>query len=163
MKTLISLGDIQRAHAATEEALKAAYGPMEVGSELLCWEGRIANVVDKADGLVKAGTLTAPQVQELIAKYTKTFHELEGKVREAQDHYWDLCQQANIGIKVFKRPPCPCRFCATRNNWEAVEDYKRAITQCVETDFANSEALETARKFAELCKTYGYTVEINMV
>ncbi len=160
----VSEKDLKLAREAVEAALKEAYAPNhKVGDEMLCWEGRITNTVDKADGMIKAGKITRETVDSLLNDFTRHYNNAVASVQESIDRYVALCEKAKVKPIVFTRPSCPCRFCKERSTYTTVEKYKRAIMDVVESNFQDNEALQLARHFAELCNASGVTVTINMV
>lgn len=160
----VSEKDLQLAREAVEAALQEAYAPIhKVGNEMLCWEGRITNTVDKADALIKGGKLTQETVYGLLEDFRQNYDRSVATVQQNIDRYVDLCQKAGVKAKVFTRPACGCRFCKDRVTYTTVEQYKRAIMDVVDSGFQDNEALALARHFADLCSASGVTVTINMV
>ena len=159
MKNIVSKAQLQRAEDAVNQALLAAYGPMDVQGEQLCWEGRIRRAVEKADELINSGKLTRDKVQGIIDGFQHEYDEALHTARKAQDTYFDLCKQATVAPKRFQRPQCPCAACAERIRYEAADGLEQAVQAMLES--FTDDTVATARRWWQQCQKLGVTVELD--
>lgn len=159
MKNTVSKAQLQRTEDAVNQALLAAYGPMNVQGEQLCWEGRIRRAVEKADELINSGKLTREKVVGIIDGFQQEYNAALHDARKAQDEYFDLCKQAGITPKRFQRPQCPCNACKERIRYEAADGLEQAMQAMLES--FTDDTVSTARRWWQQCQELGVTLELD--
>lgn len=152
----VSQAQIKQAREKVTETLNAAYMPVK---DNLCWEGRIARAVVKADELINAGQKTAAEMQAIIDGFEAQYNQALAAASAAQDEYYLLCKQAGINPQTFVRPLCPCPTCAERIKYQAWEEYRRAVTVGVEKNFDDDSVIQL-RAWGAKCKELGVKVEM---
>lgn len=155
----VSKAQIDKARQALETALKAAYGPMDVNGKALCWDGRIAQAVEKANDLITSGKLTKDKVESIIAGFQAEQRKALAAVTTAHDEYVKLCNQASITPQLPQRPQCPCEVCGATVRHQAAEELQRAIAAMLEEfDEATVKAVGAWR---EKCNQLGVKVHLD--
>lgn len=154
-----SKADIKRAEDAVNQTLMAAYAPMEVGGEQLCWEGRIDRAIERSGDLVQSGKLTQEQVRGIIDGFVAEYKSATSASMKAENEYCDLCKAAGIAPKHFQRPHCPCTSCAKRIRYRAATDLENALAEMLKD--CTSDAIANVVTAWKQCKQLGVTMEID--
>lgn len=155
----VSKAQLQRAEDALRKALDAAYGPMDVNGKSLCWDGRIAQAVEKANGLISSGKLTKDKVDSIIAGFQLEQRKATAAVTVAHEEYIKLCADAGIDPQLPQRPQCPCSTCADMMRYQAAEALMAAIAAMLE-EF-NDATVKAVGAWRDKCVQLGVKLELD--
>ena len=155
----VSKAQLQRAEDALRKALDAAYGPMDVNGEQLCWDGRIHRAATMANDLISSGKLTKEKVESIIDGFQAEQRKALAAVGTAHDEYVKLCKQASITPKLPERPQCPCSTCADTLRYQAAESLQTAIAAMLE-EF-NDATVKAVGAWRDSCAALGVKVQLD--
>lgn len=160
MRNLVSQAQIKAARENAQQALNAAYAPLEsVKDAKVCWEGRMARAVEKADELISAGKKTKEEMNAIINDFGKQYELAVAAAHAAVNEYALICKQGGIEAQVLIRPLCPCQTCAQRVRRQTMEEYYRAVATCTEKGF-DDESVSHAKTWAAKCRDMGITLKL---